>query len=111
MNNKPNFKLPTTPTCIVKYMDAEGKLQDKLMDTPPNNGILISRMLSYHIGYGQIRAVKAVEASDLKTSILNNFGHNQARRRETPTDRIQKPNMAQRRPTPVEDGRLEPMFA
>lgn len=84
---KPNFKLPNTKQCIVRYVDNAGKMQDVLMDTPANNAQLIHTMLMEHkIGYGQIRTVKAVTAEMI---VPGNF---------------------QRNFQPVKTGRIEPMF-
>lgn len=90
---KPNFKLPNTAQCIVRYVDGNGKLQDLLMATPANNAQLFHTMLMEHkVGYGQIRAVKSMTAQSI---IPNNFQRNFPR--ETVNRRTER--------------RLEPMFA
>ncbi len=71
---KPNFKLPNAKQCIVRYVDNEGKLQDVLMPTPPNNAQLFHTMLTKHkIGYSQIRTVKTVTT---ETILPGNFQRN-----------------------------------
>lgn len=72
--NKPEFKLPTTHQCIVRYVDKNGKMQDELMGTPANNDRLFHTMLMEHkVGYGQIRAVKAFGTSAIQ---IGNFQRN-----------------------------------
>lgn len=95
---KPNFKLPNTKQCIVRYVDNEGKMQDLLMETPANNAQLFHTMLMGHkIGYGQIRTVKAVTAELI---VPGNFQRNfQTVNRDT----LERRADAKRR-------RIEPMF-
>ena len=63
---KPKFSLPKTARCIVRYADKDGNLREVGMTTPINNEGLFSIMLSkYHVGFGQIRAVKPDRTSPL----------------------------------------------
>lgn len=91
---KPNFKLPTTKQCIVRYVDKGGETQDILMDTPANNPQLLHTMLMTHkIGYGQIRAVKGFDGSTLTQAFQRNFQSQSRAHRDSSR------------------GRFEPMFA
>jgi len=71
---KPNFKLPNTKQSIIRYSDNNGLLKDVLITTPPNNSQLFHMMLmNHHVGYGQIRAIKAVT---VEAVLPNNFRRN-----------------------------------
>jgi hypothetical protein len=62
---KTNFILPKTKMCIVIWY-RNGEKHEQLMETPPNNEMLVYRMLmNYHVGFSEIRGIKSVESSGL----------------------------------------------
>ena len=66
---KPHFILPATATCIVVWY-RNGKKSEQLMDTPRSNSSLFDLMLmQHHVGFSEIRAVKAVDTTSLVKSI------------------------------------------
>jgi hypothetical protein len=65
---KINFALPNTRLCIVITI-RDNKRTEHLMPTPPNNDMLRQRMLEKRIGYGEIRAVKAVDGESLASQM------------------------------------------
>jgi hypothetical protein len=74
---KVNFRLPNTKMCLVLcYSNNKPSipLPEVLIPTPATNEVLRSLMRNMGIGYGQIRAVKKVDETDLQTAINRNFG-------------------------------------
>jgi hypothetical protein len=65
---KVNFKLPNTRFCVVIHIRGNQK-QETLLETPRNNEALRNRMLERKVGYGEIRAVKAVDPEGLVKSM------------------------------------------
>lgn len=62
---KTNFELPKTPTCDVVWY-RNGKKNVTTIETPANNDMLVHRMLMDHkVGFGEIRAVKAINTGEL----------------------------------------------
>ena len=61
---KVNFTLPNTRLCIVLTI-RDNKRTEHLIDTPRDNDALRQRMLEKKIGYGEIKAVKAVDGDSL----------------------------------------------
>lgn len=71
---KTNFALPTTKfSTVVWYRD--GKSHEVLMPTPRSNDALRDLMLlKHHVGFSEIKAVKAVEPVQLLGGFGRNFG-------------------------------------
>jgi len=68
------FKLPTSTMCIVVWY-RNNKRNEVLMPTPQSNRGLAEIMFSkHHVGPSEIRAVKSVDAQDLKLHVAANFG-------------------------------------
>lgn len=61
---KVNFKLPNTRLCIVITF-RDNIRTEHLIPTPSSNDDLRMKMLVKHIGYGDIKAVKAVDGESL----------------------------------------------
>lgn len=62
---KPTFALPSTVMCVVVWY-RDGKKNEQLIDTPKTSSGLCDLMLMrYHVGFSEIRAVKAVNVADL----------------------------------------------
>jgi len=62
---KPNFVLPQTKMCVVVWY-RNGAKNETLIDTPRSNNSLFDLMLMrHHVGYSEIRALKAVEPTAL----------------------------------------------
>jgi hypothetical protein len=55
--------------CVVVWYRDDVK-HEQLIDTPANNDRLVEVMLSYKVGYSEIRAVKSVESNGL----IGDFG-------------------------------------
>ena len=67
---KPKFTLPETKMCVVVWY-RNGFKNETLIDTPHTSNSLIDLMLmKHHVGYSEIRAVKAVDVKDLLNQIL-----------------------------------------
>ena len=73
---KPNFILPETKMCVVVWY-RNGVKNETLIPTPASNDSLFNTMLTHHVGYSDIRAVKAVDTNDL----VNSIGRHSVRRR------------------------------
>ena len=65
---KVNFRLPNTRFCVVIHI-RDNQRQETLLTTPRDNEALRNEMLKRKVGYGEIRAVKAVDATDLAKSM------------------------------------------
>jgi hypothetical protein len=63
--NKPFFQLPSSNLCIVRWC-RDGQFHEQLLTTPKSNNDLRNTMLIDHkVGFGEIRAVKPVMATNL----------------------------------------------
>lgn len=65
---KTNFTLPQSASCIVVWY-RNGKKNETLIPTPANNDNLRNVMLTHKVGYSEIRAVKAVNGSDIAAAM------------------------------------------
>jgi len=66
---KTNFTLPKSTMCVVVWY-RNNKKNETLIPTPSNNDNLRNTMLmQYQVGYGEIRAVKAVNGNDIARSM------------------------------------------
>lgn len=65
---KTNFTLPKSTMCVVVWY-RNNKKNETLIPTPSNNDTLRSEMLKKQVGYSEIRAVKAVDGSDIARSM------------------------------------------
>ena len=62
---KPKFTLPKTKLSTVVW-HRNGARNETLIDTPRSSDALLDLMLMrHHVGFGEIRVVKAVDVKDL----------------------------------------------